>query len=56
MDLKKIERRRNAYLRSRSLLLCSAAKAALAEVALGCECGPRYVGSHGGWCSDLIEK
>ena len=56
MDRKKIERRGNSYLRSRSLLLCAAAKVALAAAALGCVCELRYVGSRGGWSSNLIEK
>ena len=38
----------NSYLCSRSLLLCTATKEALVAAALGCVCGPRYVGSRGG--------
>ena len=49
-------RRGNSYLRSWSLLLCPVAKVAVVTASVGCVCGPRYVGSCGGWRSYLIEK
>ena len=46
----------DSYLCSQSLLLAAMAIVVLAAVALGGVCGPSFVRSCGGWCSNLIEK
>jgi len=38
-----------------SLLLCAASKVVVVAAALSCFCGPRYVGSCGGCCSNITE-